>query len=197
LNIADSLRKRGTDTLTKVLEAVLKDRGEHDPIPAGFNVGELVFTGVIDYGAYRDLQRHRRGYQQRIQPTQHFSWALPEFITDRADLLEVCDDALTAIGEVFYDTQFADDSGCEYFTLLCHNVQFTYVCDVAQLCYVAELRTAQAGHISYRTFVQDMARCALQAFPELEPYLRVDWSNDTDRRAQEESSVRKEKALRA
>jgi hypothetical protein len=167
------------------VDAIFENRGEKEAVPAGLGVGQLIFSGFIDFGAYRDLQRHRRGFQFKLQPTIRFGYQLPEFIVERDDLLQVCEEAIEAIEAEHRKT------GSEYFTLLAHNVQFTYICTVEQAIYLIELRTSPAGHVSYRHFAQDMAKCLFQAFPELEKHVRVCWDNDTDRRQQEEIRQRK------
>jgi hypothetical protein len=177
------------DALQEHIDMIFQNRGQYEPVPSGLGVGQLIFSGFIDFGAWRDLQRHRRGFQFKLQPTTRFGYQLPEFIVDHDGLLKICEEAINAIELENSKTK------SEYFVLLAHNVQFTYVCTVEQAIYLIELRTSPAGHISYRRFAQDMAKCLFQAFPELERHVRVCWEDETDRRQQEEARRQKLRAV--
>jgi hypothetical protein len=194
--------------LQRLIDYLFKDRKDHDAVPNGFDVGEMIFSGVLDFGAYRDLQRHRNGFQFKLTPTTTFGYQLPEFILHRTNLLDTCEYAIKLLEDLRADI-IADDKatpvltalgapleqGLEYLTVLAHNVHFTYVCSVQQALYLVKLRSGAAGHISYRRFAQSMARCVIQAFPELEAHLQVNWDDDSDRREQEQRTVNKLKSL--
>lgn len=194
--------------LHRLVDYLFEARKEHDAVPNGFDVGEMIFSGVLDFGAYRDLQRHRNGFQFRLMPTTTFGYQFPDFIVHREYLLDTCECAIKQLEDL--RTEIIDDDktapfmtalgapfeqGLEYLAVLAHNVHFTYVCSVQQAMYIVKLRSSAAGHISYRRFAQSMARCIIQAFPELEAHLQVNWDDDSDRREQEQRTVNKLKNL--
>jgi hypothetical protein len=47
------------EKLLAVIEAAMRARGPHDPAPRAFEASCITVELEIDYGAYRDLQRHR------------------------------------------------------------------------------------------------------------------------------------------
>lgn len=177
----------------RALELLMVKRGPHQAVSKALGVGELLFSGTIDFGAYRDLQRHRRGFQIRVSPTTSLGFEIPEFIESRDNLKTAYVEAIARLERA--GSQLVEETGDptlgEYFTVLAHNVNFTYACSVEQFIYLVELRTGPAGHISYRKFAQAMATCVFEVFPELAPYVNVCWDGNSDRRQQEANTQKK------
>jgi thymidylate synthase ThyX len=186
-------------SIAAIFDKLLVKRGPHQAMPHAMGIGELVFSGVIDFGAYRDLQRHRRGGQLRVFPTVAYGYSTPQFIKDNVELCALYDttiENLVNCGVAYKrmcDNGYGvyDPSIVEYMTVLAHNVEFTYTCTVEQAVYIVELRTSPAGHISYRKFAQAMATCLFHEIPELVKHVNVCWDGDSDRRASEENTQRK------
>jgi hypothetical protein len=57
-----------------------KDRGEHDEFPKETAIGTIVFNIICDIGAYRDLQRHRKGTQIIEQWSTLRGYEIPEVL---------------------------------------------------------------------------------------------------------------------
>lgn len=190
---------RNPSRVAAIFDFLLVPRGPHQAVPKALGIGELLFSGVIDFGAYRDLQRHRRGFQLRVFPTNKHGYSIPDFIAERQELLDlyvktIAD--LEATGEAYVASAEAagvkvDPTLIEYFTVLAHNVEFTYACSVEQAIYLIELRTSPAGHVSYRQFAQQMAKLLIHAIPELSTHINVCWDKTSDRRASEQATQRK------
>lgn len=186
---------RNSSSTQQIVDYVLDQRGQHDPFPPGFGAGEIIVESFIDFGAYRDLQRHRRGHQFKIVPTNNFGYRLPDYVVHRPELLAKCESAISALDDVRIRLTESQASGSEYLSVLAHNVHFTYVASVSQLVYMIELRSTPQGHSSYRAWAQDTARCLIQAFPELAKHIRVNWEGETDRREQEQKVVQRSRSL--
>ena len=189
--------------IESIFDSLLVKRGPHQAVPKAIGVGELMFSGIIDYGAYRDLQRHRRGFQLRIFPTNKRGYSVPDFVNDHPELLELYNKTISdleALGEAYVTAADAngeayDPTIIEYFTVLAHNVEFTYCCSVEQAIYLIELRTSPAGHVSYRRFAQAMAKLLFQVIPELTTHVNVCWDSTGDRRSSEAATQRKLEAI--
>lgn len=188
-----------SEVIGKTLAYAFSRRRQHDAIPHALDTGSLIFEGYIDFGAYRDVQRHRNGHQMYVQPHVTAGYDTPAYVESRPALKAIYDIAFQTIEKV--RASIAELSHLigrvEYFTLLGHRVLFTYECTLAQAMYMIELRTGPSGHISYRTFCQAMAKCLLHEIPELTPHLRVDWSTEATRQKAEENTERKLASLSA
>ena len=186
-----------TESVRAIWEAALSKVGPHDEYPEALDSVFMHVSGDIDFGAYRDLQRHRRGYQPDIgvdgisdYSEPFVDWdALQDGSILRYRYAELMD-RMTALRDRLPEEQAA------YAMFLGHNVRFRYSCSLRQLLYIIRLRTGPAGHESYRTFVQDIARTLISVIPELELLISVDWSTNTDRSAAETKADAKRKALK-
>src|SRR5436190_878457 len=58
-NLGDAFRRATLPELTAVVNAACEKRGPHDAPPRAFEASTITFELMLDYGAYRDLQRHR------------------------------------------------------------------------------------------------------------------------------------------
>jgi thymidylate synthase ThyX len=195
MNVASIIKQ--DDIAGVIIKSAFNGRGAHDAVPRELDTGSIIFEGYLDFGAYRDLQRHRYGKQSYIQPHTAYGHEIPDYVQNNKHLKDIYEDAFKAMDDANALASSNETSAhiAEYFTLLGHRVLFTYECTLAQAIYLIELRTGPAGHISYRRFAQDMAKCLLADMPELEGLIRVDWSEHTTRQKSEERTEQKLEAL--
>ncbi|MCB9496736.1 MAG: FAD-dependent thymidylate synthase [Fibrobacteria bacterium] len=193
----ETVRSGGQDLRDRVATAALEPRGPHDDWPREFAVGQICFDMELDFGAWRDLQRHRVGLQMRARPTAEIGFLVPPEL--RAPGLEAALDiyrhAMERASE-FHSRLFqARPQDAEYATALGHMLSWSCAMDLRQWAYIVELRSGPSGHRGYREVAHRMARLVLPYVPALAPHLRVDWSGETDRRQAEERTQEKLAAL--
>lgn len=195
--IRDELRKAGPELSARIARAALEPRGTFDDWPKEFAVGQIGFDMVLDFGAWRDLQRHRVGLQMRARPTSRLGYSIPEELEDPA-LTESLDHYRRAMDRTTeFQSRLARDRPFdgEYVASLGHHCAWTCAMDLRQWAYLVELRSGASGHSSYRDIAHRMARLVIPHVPNLATYLRVDWSGETDRRAAEERTQEKLKKV--
>ena len=185
-NLLTRLNSVDQGLFASLLDKALAERGPHDEFPIEFKQGQLVFEIILDFGAFRDLQRHRIGTQIIHGFDPFTGWTTPEVIEHNEEL----NAEFQALMQDFSDTAALLDHP-DYCMTMAHNVRYLYMCDIKQFAYLVELRTGPAGHWSYRRVCQKMAREFLDVFPEFEPYLRIDWSGYTDRSHAENNTALK------
>lgn len=191
--IREAVRKAGPEAMARLARAALEPRGPHDEWPKEFAVGQIGFDMVLDFGAWRDLQRHRVGLQLRARPTSRLGYSIPEELSAPAlsDALDhyrrSMDRATEFHARLFRERPFDAD----YVACLGHHCAWTAAMDLRQWAYLVELRSGASGHTSYRRIAHQMARLVMPHVPNLSPYLRVDWSGETDRRVAEERTQAK------
>jgi thymidylate synthase ThyX len=195
--LQEIVRAGGVELAARIAAAALEGRGPHDEWPRELAVGQLGFDLVMDFGAYRDLQRHRVGMQLRVKPTTMLGYAIPP-VLDEPSLATARDTycrAMERMTELNRRVAAELPVEAEYLTALGHLCRFTYACDLRQWAYLVELRSGPSGHASYRRIAHEMARAALPLVPQFSRYLRVDWSGEVDRRQAEERTQKKIAAL--
>jgi thymidylate synthase ThyX len=115
------------------------------------------FDVLADYGAFRDLQRHRllTIEWQRLSPLHGYT--RPEAV-DAAGETAMFDDAMrrsAALHDLLVD-EFPEQAG--YAVSLAYKVRFMMQMNAREAMHVLELRTSQQGHPVYRDIGQRMHR---------------------------------------
>jgi thymidylate synthase ThyX len=168
--------------ITEIIELGLRHRGRHDEALRAFHVGAaLRFDILMDIGGFRDMHRHRRC----VQIKQGFT-ALHGFETphdgDAAGLAEagIVADYEAAIKHAYAaSARIAAGSAPEaplsalYLLPLATRVRCLFKMDFAEAQYISELRSAPAGHFSYRRVAWEMYRALERQHPTLAAHIRV------------------------
>jgi thymidylate synthase ThyX len=146
----------------RVLEACAGRRGDRRQRPGrAFEATTYAFEVVADYGAYRDLQRHRMlslqaqpltpwlGYEVPLEVAE--AGAAPDYEAAQAACVDLYD-ALAAVRP----------HEAAYAVTLAHRVRFTMVMNAREAMHVIELRSQPQGHESYRRVAREMHRLIAQ-----------------------------------
>jgi hypothetical protein len=114
------------------------------------------FDVVSDYGAFRDLQRHRLLTIEWQGLTPYLGYTMPEAVA-AAGGAELYEEAMNrsaslyeALGEQFGNTVAA------YAVTLAHRVRYSVQMNAREAMHMLELRTTREGHPEYRKVCQKM-----------------------------------------
>jgi thymidylate synthase ThyX len=147
----------------EVIDVALQSRGRRDEILGGFRGGLYAYDFVIDVGAFRDLQRHRRCQKFRQAYSGALGYETPALIAE-AGATEVFNRAMTA---AFAAMRALPAPGAEYLLPFGARSRFLFKMDFAEAEYISRLRSGVKGHFSYRQIAWDM-KCAMESLePEL------------------------------
>lgn len=144
----------------------MTERGKQS-VPDVFKTITASFDLVMDYGAYRDLQRHRRCEQFPDLLGPHLGFDVPEDLFLEPGL---SDEYLRAMGVIrkAADQAIAEGAPSEdvqYAMPLGSLHRCIFQMDLKELYYLVELRTQPQGHISYRRVAYQMFELAKLRFP--------------------------------
>lgn len=149
-------------------------RGDHDELLRQFSSGyTLRFDILMDIGGFRDLHRHRRAVQTLQSFTSAHGFETPETIRE-AGLEEEYSTAMGqahAVAGALAEEGFREDA--QYVLPLGTRNRALYKMDFAEALYIAELRTAPAGHFSYRRAAWEIYQAVARKHPSLASYFRV------------------------
>ncbi len=164
----------------EILELAVAHRGPHDELLRELQVGyAFKFDLLMDYGSFRDLHRHRRCVQIIQEPTPDHGPEPAAEILPRAFGRELAGRALAAGLGDRYDRALADGLAATralagpvplaapYLLPLATRTRALFKMDAAQAAYIAELRTAPAGHFSYRRVAWEMYLALRERAPHL------------------------------
>jgi thymidylate synthase ThyX len=169
-----------------LVAASLADRGPHDELLREHQSGyALKLDLLIDLGSYRDLHRHRRCVQitQALTPAHGFDD--PAWIFERGlgaagaeqaaaqGLLARYRRALESAAEAATALAVRQPLASHYLLPLAFRVRALFKLDLAEAAYIAEQRSAPAGHFTYREAAWQIYQALRDRFPELADQLRV------------------------
>lgn len=123
----------------------------------GFEHCTYTFEVVSDYGAFRDLQRHRMLTVQWQQLTPALGYEIPQMVRDA----ELADRWRAAVGtaEAAYRAVVTElPEQAQYLVTLGHRVRYLVKLNAREAMHMIELRTSPQGHPSYRRVCQEMHR---------------------------------------
>jgi thymidylate synthase ThyX len=170
--LLDGLRHASARELADVVAAAMAGRGPHDPPPRGLEASSMTFELMLDYGAYRDLQRHRLVSPATQRLTCHLGFDTPAELVDMG-LAETYQEALLGAYESWQKLD-AHPLEAQYAVPLAYRVRTLWTLNLRELFHVIELRSARQGHPSYRRIAQGLYRTACGVHPWLKDLIRVD-----------------------
>jgi hypothetical protein len=139
-----------------LLDELMQKRGAHDAWPMGFEGGwPFEFEVLLDFGAFRDVGRHRKGFQQQQALTTAHGFVVPPLLEDSGlhgryrEVLERAAERQRRIAERF-------PLAAGYVTPFAFLQRVRIVFDARQLAYFIELRSGPEGHFAYRKVALDM-----------------------------------------
>ena len=156
VQVEEQVRAMSVTDRVSVVRAYVGERGNrrHKPGRALERV-DYRFDILSDYGAFRDLQRHRLLTIEWQDLSPRHGFVRPEAIAD-AGAMEAYDEAM-GVSAALYDTIAADfPVQASYAVALAYRVRYVMQMNAREAMHLVELRSAPQGHPTYRTVAQDM-----------------------------------------
>jgi len=186
--IRDLVSSFSSARVNEIVELGVKHRGRHDEALRAFHAGAaLRFDLFMDIGGFRDMHRHRRCTQIIQGFTAQHGYETP----GAADLPAGNDFDILAAAGVLGDFRSAIESAhaaadkiaagpapeaahsAHYLLPLATRIRALFKMDFAEAQYIAELRSAPAGHFSYRRVAWEMYKALERQHPSLAKHIRV------------------------
>jgi thymidylate synthase ThyX len=156
-----------------LLQKTLGARGPHDPWPLALEgAAPFEFEVLLDFGAYRDIGRHRKGFQQQQALTTAHGFAAPPLLREAGldaeynAVLERAAELQQRVAE-----RFPDAAG--YVTPFAFLQRVRIAFDPRQVAYFIELRSGPEGHFSYRQVALDMLAHVRAVSPLFAQFIRA------------------------
>jgi thymidylate synthase ThyX len=176
--LADGLRHASHSELEAIVKSSLSGRGPHDSPPRAFESSSITFELMLDYGAYRDLQRHRMLTPATQRLTCRLGFDTPHELADLGLADEYLDAMLTAY-TAWEKIAATHPLEAQYAVPLGYRIRTLWTLNLRELFHVIELRSAKQGHPSYRRIAQGLYRTACSVHSWLKDVIRVDLNDYT------------------
>jgi hypothetical protein len=115
------------------------------------------FELVTDYGAFRDLQRHRLLSIEWQPLTVELGYDVPVVIRE-AGFADRFEESLGRSADLFYDMRAEFPEQSQYCVALAFRIRYVMQMNAREAMHLIELRSGPQGHPSYRRVAQEMAR---------------------------------------
>jgi len=161
-----------------IIDEALKRRSPYDRPLRELEHIYYTFDILMDYGAFRDVQRHRMATQTNQAVTTAHGFCVPQDIADAGfemDFKLAMERAAEAYAKIY--KQFPDDAQYVVPLAFCKRTLFTW--NLRELHHFISLRSGKKGHISYRRIAQQCFKELEKIQPLLAKYIRVDMSDET------------------
>ena len=155
---ARRVRLLGHEDRVALLEAYVGDRRNRRHRPGrAFERTDYRFELVTDYGAFRDLQRHRMLTMEWQRLGIALGYDMPELVAD-AGLGERYDEAIGRAEELYRSLVPDFPEQASYVVALAHRIRYVMQFNAREAMHLIELRSGAQGHPAYRRVAQQMHR---------------------------------------
>jgi thymidylate synthase ThyX len=115
------------------------------------------FELVTDYGAFRDLQRHRMLTIEWQRLGIALGYDMPELVAD-AGVSDSYRATIDRAEDLFRTLQPHFPEQASYAVALAHRIRYVMQCNAREAMHLIELRSGPQGHPAYRRVAQQMHR---------------------------------------
>jgi len=148
----------GPDERARLFATYVGERANRRHRPGrAFEATEYRFELVTDYGAFRDLQRHRLLSIEWQPLTVELGFDVPEVVRE-AGLAERFEESLERSAELFTDMHDDFPEQSQYCVALAFRIRYEMQMNAREAMHLIELRSGPQGHPSYRRVAHKMAR---------------------------------------
>jgi len=171
--VIERVRGLSPEARAGVIDEYLRRRGRHDQPLRALEHLSYTFDILVDFGAFRDIQRHRMATQtpQELDPIQGYS--IPAEIV-RYGLLPRYQECMARAEEAYRAIARDFPREALYVLPLAFRKRVLFTWNLREIHHFAQLRSAQQGHASYRRIAQDVFKEIERVHPLLARYIRVD-----------------------
>ena len=152
------VRELGAEDRRAIVRAYVGERTNRRHRPGrAFERTSYRFDVVSDYGAFRDLQRHRMLTIEWQSLTPALGYDVPDIVDD-AGLTAAFESSLSRSQELYETMAPTFPQQAPYAVALAFRIRYVMQMNAREAMHVLELRSGQQGHPVYRRVVQQMHR---------------------------------------
>lgn len=167
------VRRMSQEEKERVIDEYVKRRGKWDEPLRALEHINYTFDILVDYGAFRDIQRHRMATQTNQLLTSAHGYEMPPEMSEYG-YADTFTELMERGGEVFEKMEKEFPYEAQYVLPLAYRKRALFTWNLRSLHHFVSLRSARQGHISYRDIAQQVYHEIARVHPLLARYIRVD-----------------------
>jgi thymidylate synthase ThyX len=157
-SLMERVRALTIDERLALVRAYVGERGNRRHKPGrAFERIDYRFDVLSDYGAFRDLQRHRMLTIEWQKLTPNHGFTRPDLI-DEAGAGGLFDETMERSARLFDDLQRQFPHQASYAVTMAYRLRYVMQFNAREAIHMLELRSAPQGHPSYRRVALEMHR---------------------------------------
>lgn len=156
----------------EIIDAALKNRSSHDRPLREFEHVYYTFDILVDYGAFRDIQRHRMCTQTNQDINCDLGYSMPQEFSElklERKFKECMERATSTFRKIY--SKFPKSA--QYIVPLAFKKRVLITWNLRELHHFIPLRSGPMGHISYRRIAQLIFDEVNKVHPGLAKYIKV------------------------
>ncbi|MEO6571095.1 MAG: FAD-dependent thymidylate synthase, partial [Ilumatobacteraceae bacterium] len=156
--LLERVAQLGIDERVALIRAYVGDRQNRRHKPGrAFERVDYRFDILSDYGAFRDLQRHRMLTIEWQSLTPHHGYTRPDLI-DEAGVGDLFSETMDRSARLFDDMKAPFPQQASYAVSMAYRLRYVMQMNARSAMHTLELRSAPQGHPSYRRVALEMHR---------------------------------------
>lgn len=178
-----------------ILDEYLREMGDFDYPLRELEHSDFSFDIIIDYGAYRDLQRHRICTQTKQLLGSDLGYDIPsDIINSGEEVLSKYNDAMKKAKDLYERVKKKFPIEAQYLLPLGFRTRYLVTMNLRELFHLIKLRTTPMAHESYRKIAYKIYEVLKKEHPLLVKYFVCNYSEEELGRlkSEERTEMRKE-----
>jgi len=171
--VAERVRGLSPREKAGIVDEYLRRRGPHDQPLRALEHLSYTFDILVDYGAFRDIQRHRMVTQTPQETTGAHGYSTPPEVV-RFGLSAAFDQCMARAQSAYQVIARDYPREAQYILPLAFRKRVLFTWNLREIHHFVQLRSGRQGHVSYRSIAQQVFRELETVHPLLAKYIRVD-----------------------
>lgn len=171
--IEERVRTLSPDERARIIDEYLRRRGPHDQPLRALEHLTYTFDILVDFGAFRDIQRHRMITQTPQESTTVHGYGTPPEMA-RYGASAMFDECMNRARSAYERIAQDFPREAQYVLPLAFRKRVLFTWNLREIHHFVQLRSGRQGHGSYRRIAQQVFKEIERVHPLLAKYIRVD-----------------------
>jgi len=193
-NALEIVKSMSTKEKENLFDTYLKNMSSFDHPLRELEHSQFTFEIIMDYGAFRDLQRHRICTQTNALLTSDLGYDVPEDII-KAGVKDKYVKAMQRAKEVYEKIRKECPLQAQYLLPLGYRKRYLITMNLREVYHFVKLRTIPLAHTSYRRIAHKVYEIMREKYPLLSKYIVSNYSQEELGRLKSEEQTEKLKTV--
>ena len=193
-NIITKVKSLSQSNRQEIIQTYVKYRNNRRHKPGrAFEMTEYLFEMLTNFGAFRDLHRHRiLTIERQLLSTKH-GYDIPKEILE-LDIKKDFEDCMYMCNDAYENISSSMKTEAQYVVNFAFRYPFFIKLNLREACHMIELRTSIQGHPDYRYICQEMFNKIKSVHPLLADAIKfVDLKDHRLNRMESEKKIERKK----